>query len=544
MPPDGQSMFPESKPQLMLSVPGIRRDGTKLISNNYTSGQWCRFYLNAPRKMLGYREIKRDLNGIVRGMDVHTYDGATYVHAGEQNTLQRFTIDVRTGLTSGLIDRTPAAFVVSPDNNWQFGLVYNTATNANFLVAHAAPNIQDISDTRERLVYYSEVRLGTPLLGIVGSEVSGGICPMWPYLLRFGNDGQVAWNVPGDITNLVGVGSGSARPWGTKIVHGLPLRGTSGPAALLWHLDALTRMQFIGGTAIFNFDTITTSTAILSSSGVIEHHGIYYWATVSGWSLFNGVVKDIDNDLNKQFWLDNLNWDFRQKVFAFKIPRWNEIWWCGPLFGATECNWAVIYNYAKNFWYDTPLPTSGNGFSSAVYEQIFHYPLVASPATNADTSGTSIWQHDFGLNEISGQVPTPKAIRSYFQTQEFNTVDPGQPGQLGKNQTMSFSLVEPDFDQKGNLDLYLLSRANARSTTRRYGPVTIPAVPNGNEQTSKVKFTGRLTSFVVLSNVIDGNYQGGDTLFHWQPGDKRVEDGGDEPTVLLDEAPVFDDTPA
>ena len=525
---------PSPKPQLMVSQPGVQRDGTKFSQTNYISAEWCRFYQTTPRKMLGYREQRRDLNGVARQLDVQSYDGYTYVHVGEADTLQRYVINLQTGLTSGLIDRTPAGFVADPNNNWQFSLVYNTANDSNLLLAHAAPNILDIADTKERLVYYSEVREEAQLLPIAGSEVSGGIVAMWPYFLRYGNDGEVAWPVPGDLTNLTGSGSGSARPWGTKIVRGLPLRGTQGPAALLWHLDALTRCQFVGGTTLFNFDTLTTSTAILSGNSVIEHAGIYYWATVSGFSMFNGVVQDIPNEMNRQFFLDNLNWNHRQKVFAMKMPRWNEIWWCAPMFGATECNWAIIFNYSKGYWYDTPLPRTGGGFSAGIYEQIFHFPLVTSPSPNPETGGTSIWQHDFGLDEVSGVQATPKAIRSYYQTHEFNTVNPQQPGQLGSNGTMSFSLIEPDFNQQGDLQLFLLSRANARSNLRRKGPIIVPAVPTGNQQLAKTKFTGRLTSFVVLSNTLGGYYETGDPLFHWQPGDGRTEDGGDQPTDLVE----------
>lgn len=537
--PDGAN-FPMAKPQLMLSQAGVQRDGTKLSQTTYIQAEWCRFYQKKPRKMLGCREQRRDIGGIVRGMDVQSYDGYSWVHVGSQNVLQRYNINLRTGLTTGLTDRTPVGFQMDPDNNWQFSLVYDTANNANLLLAHAAPNIGDIADTRERLVYFSEVRDPNPFLPIVGSEVSGGIVALWPYFLRYGNDGEVAWNVPGNITDLVGTGSGSARPWGTKIIKGMPLRGNgSGPAALLWHLDALVRCQFVGGTRIFDFDTLTTSTALMSSSGIIEHAGIYYWMTVSGFQMFNGVVRDMGNNMNRQFLLDNVNWNERQKIFAMKVPRWHELWWAVPMFGATEPNWLFIYNYVDGTWFDTPILLSGGGFSSGVYEQIYHYPLIATPAINSETGGTSMWQHDFGVDEISGAIPTPKAIRSWYRTEEFNTAVPKQPGQLGQSQTMSFSLVEPDFNQRGDLQIHLLTRANARANTRRKGPLIVPAEPDGNEQIAKTKFTGRMTSFVVLSNTLGGYYEAGSPTFHWQPADGRTEDGGEQMTDLLSDFPLI-----
>uniref|UniRef100_UPI0026051C64 hypothetical protein n=1 Tax=Flavobacterium sp. TaxID=239 RepID=UPI0026051C64 len=281
------------------------------------------------------------------------------------------------------------------------------------------------------------------------------------------------------------------------------------------------------------------STALMSSACIIEHAGIYYWMTVSGFQMFGGVVKDMGNDTNRQFLLDNFNWDVRQKAFAMKMPRWHEIWWCVPMFGATECNWVIIYNYKDGIWYDTPINLTGGGFSAGMYEQIYHYPIVCSPEINVETGGRSSWQHDFGLDEVSGVQATPKAIRSWYRTHEFNTVAPGQPGAQGLNRTMSFSLIEPDFSQQGSLQVFLLSRANARANTRRNGPLIVPADPLGNQQIAKTKFTGRLNSFVVLSNERGGYYEAGSPLFHWQPADGRTEDGGEAPTDLESSFPVI-----
>jgi hypothetical protein len=506
---------------LLASLPGILRDGTRLhAEGKWIEGQWMRFWQDVPRKMLGYREQLRNIDGIIRQFDVQSYDGFTYVHAGTQDVLQRYTIDLNSGLPSGLIDRTPTGFVASVNNNWQFTVVYNTANNSNLLLAHAAPNIQDISNTTERLVYFGEVRDTAALLPITGSEVSGGIVAMWPYFVRYGNDGEVAWPAPGNLTDLTGTGSGSARPCGNKIVKGLPLRGTSGPAVLMWSLDSLVRMQFVGGDAIFTFDTITTSSALLSSNSVIEHAGIYYWATVSGFAMFNGVMRMLPNEDNTQFFLDNLNYPYRQKVFAYKVPRWNEIWWCFPKGDATECNHAIIFNYMKGYWYDTPLPSAGR--TAGMYEQIYNYPIMASPVVNEDTSGTSTWQHEFGLDEISGAAASSKAIKAFILTHEYNLIVPQGQGS-GQNRNLSYNVLEPDFDQVGDLLLYTETRANARAPIVFSEPKVIPAVYSPNEQTIKLKHTGRLTAFKIETNTLGGNMIWGRPLLHVAPSDARTQ---------------------
>ncbi|MFK5165267.1 hypothetical protein, partial [Propionibacterium freudenreichii] len=52
-----------------LSVqPGIKRDGTKFETREYSDGTWCRFQRGVPKKMGGYRTLFTSLNGIARGM--------------------------------------------------------------------------------------------------------------------------------------------------------------------------------------------------------------------------------------------------------------------------------------------------------------------------------------------------------------------------------------------------------------------------------------------------------------------------------------------
>lgn len=516
---------PQYEPMLMLSKPGVQRDGTRLSQDQYSDPLWTRFYQDTPIKMGGYREQLRSLDGIARALDVQSYDGISYVHAGQQDVIQRYTININTGLTSGLTDRTPVGFDTSVLNNWQFSIMYDTAGDANLLFAHAVPNIEDISDTNIRPIYYGEVRDTAALLELTPTdpadiaEVSGGVVAIWPYLVRYGQDGFVGWSVPGEPLTTSGTGSGTARPSGTKIVRGMPLRGTSGPACLLWALDSLVRMQFVGGTDIFLFDSISTSSSILSSNGVIEHLGVYYWATVSGFAMFNGVMREIPNESNVQFFLDNLNWDYRQKVFAMKIPRWNEIWWCFPSMGSTECNHAIIYRIDKGTWYDTPLPAALR--SAGVYEQIYHFPIMASPTVNPDTLGCSTWQHEFGVDEISGAVPVAKAIKAGISTNEKNLIV--NPQGLGTNRNMSFNILEPDFNQVGDLFFSIESRMNARAPIVTAGPFIVPETVTNETELTKFEVMGRLNTFRVESNTLGGFFHWGHPLIHTVPGDGRME---------------------
>jgi hypothetical protein len=198
------------------------------------------------------------------------------------------------------------------------------------------------------------------------------------YIVAFGNSGYVAWSSPGNPSDwTTASGGGAANVTSQKIVCGMPTRGgpTNSPAGLLWSLDSVIRMSYTGVTnVVFSFDTVSDESSILSQQGVIEYDGVYYWAGIDRFLMYNGVVKEVPNSLNLNWFFDNLNYDQRQKVYAFKVPRWGEIWWCFPYGDATECTHAVILNIRENCWYDTILPNDGR--CDGQYAKVYQYPIM------------------------------------------------------------------------------------------------------------------------------------------------------------------------
>lgn len=362
------------------SAPGIKRDGTKFEGDNYVDGQWVRFQRGLPRKIGGYRSINKFLRGLPRALHEYTQDLLTYVHAGSADRLERFFIDA-TYNTSVITDRTPSTGFTAADGNlWQFATAYDT-TNGNQIVAQVAPNLGCICNSDGGALFVGDL-LGTSALTPVTTvpanfSVTGGVVTLPPYTFAFGNDGYVAWSVPNDPADFTGSGAGNAYITGQKIVKGMPLRGGPGnsPSGLFWSADSLVRGTYIGGTAVFQFDTISTQSSILSSASVIEYDGIFYWIGTDRFLTFNGVVREVENNLNINFFFDNLNYAQRQKVFAYKVPRFGEIWWCFPFGDSIEPNHAIIYNVRENTWYDTTLPNGGRG--AGLFPAVFSKPLLS-----------------------------------------------------------------------------------------------------------------------------------------------------------------------
>ena len=185
-------------------------------------------------------------------------------------------------------------------------------------------------------------------------SVSGGVVVLHPYTFVYGNNGLIKNCAAGNLSDWVSADSNETNVSATKIVKGLPVRGGSNaPSGLFWSLDSLIRVSYTpttitaGGspsTFYWRYDIISSQSSILSSSSVIEYDGIYYWCGVDRFLAYNGVVQEIKNNTNINYFFDNLNFTQRQKVWAAKIPRWGEIWWFYPHGDSEECNNAIIFN--------------------------------------------------------------------------------------------------------------------------------------------------------------------------------------------------------
>lgn len=217
-------------------------------------------------------------------------------------------------------------------------------------------------------------------------SVSGGVVTLHPYVFVFGNNGLIRNCAAGNANDWVSADANEVNVATGKIVAGLPVRGGSNaPSGLFWSLDSLIRVSYIGGTGTppqyWRYDLISSQSSILSSKCVIEYDGIYYWIGVDRFLMYNGVVKEIPNNMNQNYFFDNLNYEQRQKVYVNKVPRFGEIWWFYPRGSATECNDAIIYNVRENCWYDAG-EALGSRRSAGYFSQVFHYPINAGHEIN------------------------------------------------------------------------------------------------------------------------------------------------------------------
>lgn len=493
------------------SQPGIQRDGTRFASRAYSDGKWVRWQRGGPRKMGGYRTVTDQMAQIVYGINSFTVNNTQYMHLGSESLLgqRRLVMGVQTGFD----DRTPP-LVANPDNIWQMDSIFDANLGNTAIVAQVAPNM-DIASDDERPIWYG-LLTGSGLLSDTGMfPVSGGVVTIGNYLVSFGSAGYVQWN---STANNLTAGTLEANPAQQKIVAGKKIRGGGVPAGLLWSLDELIQMTLNNPEGVFwDFDSLG-EISMMSSRGAVEYDGVYYWPGVDRWYAYNGVVREIPNNFNLNFFFDRLNFTQRQKLFSFKVPRFGEIWWCFPIDGSEVANHAVILNLRENCWYDTELPNGGR--SDAIYAKVYNKPFMTG--VDEGGAGFTLWEHESGKDQIAPAGTEP--IQSYFETSEFSLIaNPDQPEDIA----LRIAEMEPDFVQVGDLTATLRGRANARAKIIDSDSQTIteqqpPAVGvAATEQLAYFKNAFRLVSFRFESNTPAGDYQLGQTIAHVEKADGR-----------------------
>jgi hypothetical protein len=351
-------------------------------------------------------------------------------------------------------------------------------------------------------------------------SVSGGVVSLHPYVFVYGNNGLIKNCAATNAQDWVSADANETNVATGKIVQGLPVRGGSNaPSGLFWSLDSLIRVSYIGGTGTppqyWRYDIISSQSSIMSSQSVIEYDGVYYWCGVDRFLLYNGVVKEIPNTFNQNYFFDNLNYAQRQKVWVSKVPRYGEIWWFYPRGDATECTDAIIYNVRENVWYDAG-EALGARRSAGYFSQVFAHPIWAGWDADEDDY-IKVWQHEIGTDAIDGR--NALAIESYFETNDLGWVSggPSEPAPTGDNRWLRLERIEPDFLQVGEMTVVVTGRpfaqgGDAESIEYVFGPDT--GKVDMREQRRELRLIFR-------SNVTGGDYQVGKILLNATIGDVR-----------------------
>jgi hypothetical protein len=382
----------------------------------------------------------------------YTVSSATYTGSPTNHTVIIFTPAAPAGtIAEAWLKGT--SFTADTRNNWQFDAQFSPAGGSLNLLAHPGLNLQNIDSGVETQVLVGNVAPDADndyyFSGLSDSagqnptyqtiSVDGGVCVLYPFIFVYGSHGYIAnnnvssiyaeqtlydWNGP--LANQVNVSS-------SKIVKGMPMRGgTNAPSGLFWATDSLIRVSFNSqATANYwSYDIISSQISIMSSNSVVEMDGLYFWMGVDRFYFYGGTVKVLPNDKNVNWLFNNLNYSQRQKVWATKVPRYNEIWFFYPRGTATECTDAIIYNVKDQLWYDAG-QAIGARRSCGYTTELFPTPIWAG------------WEYDTAISNPVTIIATPSGATAPTSSQFYITGDIS--GILSPGDTLVFStdLTDP-----------------------------------------------------------------------------------------------------
>jgi hypothetical protein len=295
----------------------------------------------------------------------------------------------------------PITFPASDEYLWQFDIAFDSTGEGNSkLLAHPGKNLSNIDSGVVTSLYAgnflpdaaTQKYVLTQVVDSSGTSptyqpinVSGGVVVLYPFIFAYSNFGNLRNNnvtfTPGStsvqtFSDWNGPLANDTNMTAGKIVRGFPVRGgTASPSGIFWSTDSLLRVSFTATSPYYwRYDTIATQISIMSSNAVTEMDGIFYWMGSDRFYIYNGAVKVLPNDKNVNYLFDNLNFEQRQKVWATKVPRFNELWWFYPRGTSTECNDAIIYNVKDDIWYDAG-EAAGARRSCGYMTEVFPRPI-------------------------------------------------------------------------------------------------------------------------------------------------------------------------
>jgi len=361
--------------------------------------------------------------------------------------------------------------------DWQFDAAFSPSGGQLQVLAHPGYNLVNIDNGVPSQVLVGNITPASgntwDFYGLSDSQganptykpisVDGGVCVLYPFIFVYGSYGYIANNNVSTQTSAAEYNKQSLYDWNgpyanqvnvsaSKIVKGATVRGgTNAPSGLFWSTDSLIRVSFTAANAplYWNYDIVSSQISVMSSAGIVELDGIYFWMGVDRFYLYNGSVKVLPNDKNVNYLFDNINFSQRQKVWATKIPRFNEVWFFYPRGEATECTDAIIYNTKDQIWYDAgqaPGAQRSCGYTTELlptpiwcdwnYEPIYYTPQLTI-ATPTGQSAPAANQFYLAGNQTSTFSPGDSvaflqdpAAPTYVITNSVNIVNTtiGAPG--------------------------------------------------------------------------------------------------------------------
>lgn len=120
---------------------------------------------------------------------------------------------------------------------------------------------------------------------------------------------------------------------------------------LLWTDADLHIATYIGVPLVYSFQQVGDNCGLIGPLAVAIAGNVAYWMSQNKFFLYDGVVRPIPSEVSDYVFGD-LALAQRNKIVAWPVPEFNEVWWFYPSGSAAglENDRYVVYNYAEKHW--------------------------------------------------------------------------------------------------------------------------------------------------------------------------------------------------
>ncbi len=541
--------------------PGIKRDGSTFQPEYCTDGQWVRFAHGKIKKMGGLLNAC-PISETRRGNYIKCFpigDGKILVYIGHSQGIAMLTLDEEFNPTA----KTEIFTFGDPfgpddsgvvDDSWQKTIVqsatiiHNGVQNIAFLCSLIGDDINQNSPS-----LFLSTKPGSSAINKytnsdagIDNNINGGLCYASPYLFLYGSNGLVQYSRNENPFNFKGGDSGTLKISSDKVIYGAPIRGGSNsPSLLFWTLSSVVRVINTGNANVeFQIDTISNSSSIISTRCVVEYDGLFFWLGTDRFYVYNGVVQETVNNVNFDYFFDNVDLRYRQRIFGVRQPKYGEIWWFYPekpdapgrdenIPEGTNTR-AIIYNKKENSWYDTKI----TGDAGCYYEEkgkVLTYGLPFVVPTEEFYEGVDheivpyygVWVHETGNTQIirSGKpvngeiinVPIPAYIVTPMISR--TVFNPSEQGGQGVDRWVSVERFEPDFvmsDPTDKIGIRVYTKKYAQSFEESIDTIEF----DGTTEKVDFRVQGR-NVFFTFYFVGHSSIEVGQCMIGLRPGDRQ-----------------------
>lgn len=446
--------------------PGIQRNAGDFQDEYCIDGQYIRFVNGKIRKMKGQKEIHNPIGIIPTFLDMY-FNGTNPVLI--YTTIDQINRCILNNELSNVTDDRRVLNGLGGDTSrtWQSAkFIKNGISHIALLSTFNGNNM--LSNQNGALFWKSIIDDNADFVSyedglIPGNDeniVSGGIIYSSPCLYLYGNNGTILRSKTSDPLDFNSEGDSDADSYKiseNKLLFGASIRGgTNAPTFLFWTQNAVIYLTNIADGSNpnspieFQREEITTNSSVMSPKSIVQYDSLFFWLGTDRAFVYNGIVEAIKNDVNFEWFLENVDLNKREKIFGYKIARYGEIRWAYPEKryrnrADVGCTRELVYNVRENSWYDTTMQRD----CVTIYEptgDIFSFgDSCRNYIYNPNAPYKAIWKQETGYYEVRRDGVSYE-IPSFFTTPYFgySAFPPAKDGKV-MDKYIRITEIEPDF---------------------------------------------------------------------------------------------------